>query len=155
MKGAGIREIGGPVQVLDLPEPATLTGSIGVLAGKPVLRGLYDQLGVTKELVVRGNAGRHSDYVPLDEENLGRLRSEAEAFYAEFVGKVASGRGLTAAAVESVAEGRVWTGRQAMTRGLVDALGGLEETLAEMRRRLGIPSESRTNSPSEWTAKVW
>ena len=124
-------------------EPATLTGSIGVLAGKPVLRGLYDQLGVTKELVVRGNAGRHSDYVPLDEENLGRLRSEAEAFYAEFVGKVASGRGLTAAAVESVAEGRVWTGRQAMARGLVDALGGIEETLAEMRRRLGVSPESR------------
>lgn len=124
-------------------EAATLTGSIGVLAGKPVLRGLYDRLGITKELVVRGNAARHSDYVPLDDENLGRLRAEAEAFYAEFVGKVATGRGLTVAAVESVAEGRVWTGRQALARGLVDALGGIEESLAELKRRLGVPLESR------------
>jgi protease-4 len=124
-------------------EAATLTGSIGVLAGKPVLRGLYEHLGIKKELVVRGNAGRHSDYLPLDDENLRRLRGEAEAFYAEFVAKVAAGRGLSAAAVEGVAEGRVWTGRQAMARGLVDALGGIEETLGEMRRRLGIRPESR------------
>jgi protease-4 len=124
-------------------EAATLTGSIGVLAGKPVLRGLYDRLGVTKELVVRGNAARHSDYVALDDDNLAKLRGEAEAFYAEFVGKVAAGRGLTAAAVESVAEGRVWTGRQAIARGLVDALGGIEEALGELKRRLGVPVESR------------
>jgi protease-4 len=124
-------------------EPATLTGSIGVLAGKPVLRGLYDHLGVTKELLVRGNAGRHSDYVPLDDENLGRLRHEAEAFYGDFVGKVATGRNLTTAAVESVAEGRVWTGRQAHARGLVDTLGGIEESLGELKRRLAVPDSSR------------
>jgi protease-4 len=124
-------------------EAATLTGSIGVLAGKPVLRGLYDRLGITKEIIVRGNAARHSDYLPLDEDNFGKLRREAEAFYAEFVGKVASGRGLSTAAVESVAEGRVWTGRQAMARGLVDALGGIEETLEELKRRLGVPATSR------------
>ncbi len=124
-------------------EPASLTGSIGVLAGKPVLRGLYDRLGLTKELLVRGNAGRHSDYVPLDDENLGRLRHEAEAFYGEFVGKVAAGRSLTVAAVESVAQGRVWTGRQAHARGLVDALGGIEESLDELKRRLDVPATSR------------
>jgi protease IV len=124
-------------------EPATLTGSIGVLAGKPVLRGLYDHLGITKELVVRGNAARDSDYVPLDTENLARLRREAEAFYADFVGKVAAGRGLTAAAVENVAEGRVWTGRQAHERGLVDALGGLEQALEETKRRLGLEPGAR------------
>ncbi len=124
-------------------EAATLTGSIGVLAGKPVLRGLYDRLGVAKELVVRGNAARHSDYVPLDGENLERLRGQAQAFYDEFVGKVATGRGLTVAAVESVAAGRVWTGRQAVARGLVDTVGGIEESLGELKRRLGVPIESR------------
>jgi len=120
-------------------EPATLTGSIGVLAGKPVLRGLYTQLGITKELVVRGNAARHSDYVPLDEANLDRLRAEAEAFYQDFVAKVAQGRHLSADAVQACAEGRVWTGRQARERGLVDALGGIEQALEEVKRRLGIP----------------
>jgi protease-4 len=124
-------------------EAATLTGSIGVLAGKPVLRGLYAHLGVTKELVVRGNAARHSDYVPLDEVNLGRLRAEAEAFYEDFVGKVAAGRHLTPAVVHESAEGRVWTGRQALARGLVDALGGIEQALDEVKRRLGLPPAAR------------
>jgi protease-4 len=124
-------------------EPATLTGSIGVLAGKPVLRGLYDRLGLTKELVVRGNAGRLSDYLPLDDENLGRMRHEAETFYGDFVGKVAAGRHLTVPAVESIAQGRVWTGRQAHARGLVDALGGIEEAVDQLKRRLGVPEGSR------------
>lgn len=124
-------------------EPATLTGSIGVLAGKPVLRGFYHQLGITKELVVRGNAARHSDYVPLDEADLGRLRAEADAFYDDFVAKVAAGRGLTPAAVEAIAEGRVWTGRQALERRLVDGLGGLEQTFDEVKRRLGLSADAR------------
>jgi protease-4 len=124
-------------------EPATLTGSIGVLAGKPVLRGLYDRLGLTKELVVRGNASRHSDYLPLDDENLGRLRQEAEAFYGDFVGKVAAGRNLPVPAVEAIAQGRVWTGRQAQARGLVDSLGGIEEAVEQLKRRLGLPETSR------------
>ena len=124
-------------------EPATLTGSIGVLAGKPVLRGFYHQLGITKELVVRGNAARHSDYVPLDEADLGRLQAEADAFYDDFVAKVAAGRGLAVAAVEAVAEGRVWTGRQALERRLVDGLGGLEQTLDEVKRRLGLSADAR------------
>ncbi len=124
-------------------EGATLTGSIGVLAGKPVLRGLYDRLGITKELVVRGNAVRHSDYLPLDDVEIARLRDEAEAFYATFVTKVADGRHLTRDAVEHVAEGRVWSGRQALARGLVDALGGVERALEEVKQRLGIPLDSR------------
>ncbi len=124
-------------------EPGTLTGSIGVLAGKPVLRGLYDRIGVTKEVLVRGNAGRHSDYVPLDDVNLGRLRGEAEAFYADFVKKVATCRGLEPLAVERVAEGRVWTGRQALEHRLVDALGGIEQALDDVKRRLGMSPLAR------------
>jgi protease-4 len=124
-------------------EPGTLTGSIGVLAGKPVLRGLYDRLGITKELVVRGNAGRASDYIRLDETELARLRAEADAFYGDFVAKVARGRRLAPEAVEAAAEGRVWTGRQAADRGLVDVLGGLEQSLEEVGRRLGLPPGAR------------
>ena len=118
---------------------ATITGSIGVLAGKAVLRGAYDQLGVTKEVVRRGrHAGLYSDYVRLGPEERDRLRAEAESFYQRFVDKVAAGRALSPAAVESAAQGRVWTGRQAHALGLVDLLGGLERALDEAKVLLGI-----------------
>jgi len=117
-----------------IAEGATITGSIGVLAGKALLRGLYDQLGVTKQVVTRGrHAALHSDYVPLGEEERQRLQAEAEFFYADFVQKVASGRELTVAAVDAAAQGRVWTGRQAQALGLVDALGGFELALEEAK----------------------
>ncbi len=124
-------------------EGGTLTGSIGVLSMKPVFRGLYDQLGLTKELVSRGNAGRNSDYVRLDEHEMRRLGSEADAFYADFVGKVAAGRGLTTEEVSSAAEGRVWTGHQALAHGLIDRIGGLEETLSALRDRLELAPDAR------------
>ncbi len=117
----------------------TITGSIGVLAGKAVLRGLYEQLGVTKEVVRRGrHAGLYSDYIRLGPEERDRLRVEAESFYQRFVAKVAAGRALSPAAVESAAQGRVWTGRQAHALGLVDVLGGLERALDEAKAQLGI-----------------
>lgn len=124
-------------------ERGTLTGSIGVLSVKPVLRGLYERLGVGKELVVRGGAARASDWVRLDERELERLRAEADAFYETFLDRVAAGRALDRAAVAAVAEGRVWTGRQALEHGLVDRLGGLEEALDDLRRRLGLSPASR------------
>jgi protease-4 len=123
-------------------EGGTITGSIGVLAGKALLRGLYDQLGVTKQVVMRGrHAALHSDYVPLDSEERQRLQTEAELFYADFVDKVASGRQLSAAAVTAVAEGRVWTGRQAHARGLVDQLGGIERALDEAKTLAGFAAD--------------
>lgn len=124
-------------------EGGTLTGSIGVLSMKPVLRGLYDHLGLTKEIVARGNAGRNSDYVRLDEHEMRRLGSEADAFYADFVGKVASGRGLSTEAVAAAAEGRVWSGQQALAHGLIDRIGGLEETLTALRGRLELSPDAR------------
>jgi len=115
-------------------EGATITGSIGVLAGKAVLRGLYDQLGVTKQVVTRGrHAALYSDYIPLGDEERQRLQTEAEFFYSDFVDKVANGRQLSRDAVAAVAEGRVWTGRQACARGLVDRLGGIEQALDEAK----------------------
>lgn len=120
-------------------EGGTITGSIGVLAGKAVLRGLYDQLGVTKEVVTRGrHAALYSDYIPLGDEERTRLRSEAESFYADFVHKVASGRKMSTEAVAAVAEGRVWTGRQACARGLVDHLGGIEYALDTAKALAGL-----------------
>ena len=122
-----------------IAEGGTITGSIGVIAGKALLRGLYQQLGVTKELVTRGrHAALYSDYVPLGEEERGRLQTEAEFFYADFVEKVASGRQLAKDAVAAVAEGRVWSGRQALQHGLVDQLGGIERALDEAKLLAGL-----------------
>jgi protease-4 len=123
-------------------EPGTITGSIGVIAGKANLRGLYDRLGVTKELVTRGKHAKiHSDYVPLEGEERARLQAEAEGFYELFLDKVADARKLSREAAGSVAEGRVWTGRQAWARGLVDELGGVEEALGAAKKLVGIPED--------------
>jgi protease-4 len=127
-----------------LAEAGTITGSIGVLAGKAVLKGLYDQLGVTKEVITRGrHAGLYSDYIPLGDEERQRLRAEAEFFYADFVDKVASGRRLSAQAVAAAAEGRVWSGRQAKSLGLIDQLGGIENALDEAKVLAGLSPEAR------------
>lgn len=124
-------------------EPGTITGSIGVIAGKATLRGLYERLGVTKEVVSRGRrAAMFSDYVPLGEEERGRIEAEARHFYDGFLDKVVQGRRLTRDAVAAVAEGRVWTGRQAWTRGLVDELGGLEETLDRAKKLIGLSEDA-------------
>jgi protease-4 len=134
--GYYIAAAGNPV----LAEAGTITGSIGVLAGKATLRGLYDHLGITKEIVRRGDhAAIHSDYLPLGESERSRITAEAQAFYDDFVDKVASGRNLGREAVAAAAEGRVWTGRQAHERGLVDRLGGLDEAISEAKALAGIP----------------
>lgn len=125
-----------------LAEAGTITGSIGVIAGKATLRGLYDRLGVNKELVTRGrNASLYSDYVPLDNEGRERIHAQADAFYRDFLAKVSAARGISAEATAAVAEGRVWTGRQALTHGLVDELGGIEEAFAAAKRAAGIPAD--------------
>lgn len=123
-----------------LAEGGTVTGSIGVIAGKATLRGLYDWLGVRKQLVSRGrHATLYSDYVPLDADGHERLHTHADACYKDFLAKVAAARGLNPAAAAAAAEGRVWTGRQALERGLIDALGGIEEALAAAKQAVGIP----------------
>jgi len=129
-----------------LAEAGTITGSIGVIAGKATLRGVYDRLGVRKELVSRGrHATMNSDYVPLDEEAHERIRTQAEAFYRDFLAKVSTARGLSDDASAAAAEGRVWTGRQALERGLVDELGGLEEAFASAKRAMGVASDEPVN----------
>jgi protease-4 len=146
-----------------LAEEGTLTGSIGVLAGKAVLRGLYDRVGVRKEVIKRGrNAGLGSEYLPLSEAERERLSTQAQSMYDRFLDVVAGGRTLSRERVAEVAEGRVWSGRQAQQNGLVDRLGGLEDALAEAKRQAGIPVHQpvfveRYPKPSRWwtTARRW
>ena len=125
-----------------LAEAGTITGSIGVIAGRASLRGLYDRIGVSKTLISRGrNAALYSDYAELDDDGRARIHVQAESFYRDFVAKVASARGLSTDAVGAVAEGRVWTGRQALERGLVDELGGLEEAFAAAKRAANLAAD--------------
>lgn len=105
--------------------PTTLTGSIGVVAGKMVTQGLYDKLGLVREsITVDKGAAALSDAVPMDDEAWARLNAWLDRVYEEFTTFAAQDRGMPVEQLEPLARGRVWTGAQAHERGLVDHLGG-------------------------------
>ncbi|MBM4040516.1 MAG: signal peptide peptidase SppA [Planctomycetes bacterium] len=109
-------------------QPATITGSIGVVGGKVVLKGLYDKIGVTKETFTRGrNAGLFSDYAPFSETERKRVEALMADIYNDFVHKAALSRKIPHEKMQELATGRVWSARAAKEVGLVDALGGLRE----------------------------
>jgi protease-4 len=120
-------------------EPGTLTGSIGVFAGKPVLAEFWDELGVHWGQVARGaNATMWSTLVGYSEHARARLDAFLDQTYGAFVDGVARGRRLSREEVLEIAEGRVWTGQQAEALGLVDELGGFERALALAKEAVGI-----------------
>jgi protease-4 len=120
-------------------EPGTITGSIGVLSGKVILSGLWEKLGIKWEGVEAGaNAGIESinhDYSP---EEWTRLQTSLDRVYADFTGKVADGRKLTADQVHDVAKGQVWSGADGKQKGLVDELGGFAVAIRLAREAAGI-----------------
>jgi protease-4 len=123
--------------------PATVTGSIGVFGGKYVVRDLIERLGLTTGTVQQGErALMYSPRRGFSEDQRARLAATIDAVYADFVGKVALGRGRSEAEIESVARGRVWTGRDALEVGLVDQLGGLREAVAVARTRGGLAEDA-------------
>lgn len=116
-------------------QPTTLTGSIGVVVARPMLRGLLAKAGIHVESLSRGQLAHIDDLtVPLGEAGRAKLRSEVEHIYREFLDRVAAGRNTTAEAVDEVARGRVWTGEQALERGLVDELGGFWDAVAAAKQ---------------------
>jgi protease-4 len=125
-----------------LAEPETLTGSIGVVAVAVNVKGAMDQLGVKVERVTRG---QHAlDLSPFTDSESGApapLRQLLEHFYWQFVDKAAQGRHKTRADIHAVAQGRVWTGRDAVAQGLVDELGGLQRALEVARQLAHIAPE--------------
>jgi protease-4 len=121
--------------------PGTITGSIGVVFGKPVLHGLYDKLGIDKELLSRGRFARiDSDYEPLTPEGRAKLREGIDDEYRSFVTKVADGRRKSFSDIEPLAQGRVWLGQQAKDNGLIDELGGLDRAidLVKQKAKIGV-----------------
>jgi protease IV len=120
-----------------LARKLTLTGSIGVVAIRPIAARLAEQLGVKRDVIARG---RYADLdavtrAPTDDERAVFAR-EIDAHYNSFVAHVARGRNKPEAAIEEVARGRVWMGDAALNVGLVDQLGGLDDALALVAREI-------------------
>jgi protease-4 len=130
-------------------QPGTLTGSIGVLAGKVVVGGLLDRLLVHRVVVQRGqHASMSSSDRPYSEPERRKLLEAIQRSYQIFLERVAAARGREASELEPVAGGRVWTGQQARERGLVDELGGLGRAVAEARARAGLRADAQLREAS-------
>lgn len=120
-------------------QPGTLTGSIGVVVGKFALGGTMEKLGVGVEGVESGKyAGMLSPVRPFSAEERARVMEQMQATYNTFVEKVADARASTPEKIDAIAQGRVWTGRQARDLGLVDDLGGLWKAIAIAKQRAKI-----------------
>jgi protease-4 len=124
-------------------EPSTITGSIGVFLGKPVLRGFYDWLGVSNEYILRGkNAGIFRETVHWTPEEKQKMQDAANNIYFNnFVPKVAKGRSKSDEEVNSIGQGRVWTGTQAKSNGLIDEFGGLEKAIDIAKQLADLPAD--------------
>jgi protease IV len=123
--------------------PDTITGSIGVVYGKPNLHGLYDKIGVTKDLLTRGPyAAIDSDYTSLSDLEKQKLHEGIAATYKSFVTKVATARKKTYDQIDPIAQGRVWMGAQAGKNGLVDRLGGIDTAVQVVRERAKLPASA-------------
>ncbi|WCJ22059.1 signal peptide peptidase [Euphorbia peplus] len=126
-------------------EDLTLTGSIGVVTGKFNLGKLYEKIGFNKEIISRG---KYAELLAADQRSL--RPDEAELFaksaqhaYKQFRDKAAFSRSMPVDKMEEVAQGRVWTGKDAASRGLVDAIGGLSRAIAIAKKKADIPQDKK------------
>jgi protease-4 len=125
-------------------EPATLTGSIGVLTGKVAIGKSLGLLGVgADDIGVGKNALFDSSIRPYTDDQLANLNHQADVIYGDFKAKVADGRKLPPAKVDQIAKGRVWTGADALPRGLVDELGTFWTAVADVKTVLGVTPDTR------------
>jgi protease-4 len=137
--GSGGYYVAAPADKI-VAEPATLTGSIGVLAGKLVIAGLLQKIGVSVDTAERGaNAGMFSAFQDFSPEARRRLDAFLDQTYRGFKEHVAAGRHLSADQVEAIAKGRVWSGEEAKAKGLVDELGGFGVALRLAKEAAKLP----------------
>jgi protease-4 len=130
-----------------IAQPSTITGSIGVVAGKPVLRGFYDWLGISNEYIMRGkNAGMFRETEKFTDDERAKFEEWIQkTYYEDFIPKVAKGRNKDVEYIDSVAQGRVWTGSQGRERALVDELGGLDRAVEVAKELANIPKDKGVN----------
>ncbi len=113
-----------------IAEPTTITGSIGVFGMLPNVKGLADKWGINAEQVTTNkNSIPYSLFEPMNEEQEAFIKEGINDIYELFTNRVAEGRGMTQEDVKAIAQGRVWTGVDALNNGLIDELGGLEVAL--------------------------
>lgn len=123
--------------------PGTVTGSIGVFAGKLVLRDFWRKLGVAwDEVHVGENALAYSTNQPFSEAGWRSLNRQLDRIYADFTAKAGEARKMDAAAMDKVARGRIWTGIDAKEVGLVDEVGGFATALSEVRKLAGLSPDA-------------
>ncbi len=126
--------------------PSTLTGSIGVFGGKLNMKGLYNKIGLTKEIITYGqNSTLSSDYGGFTPTERERVEKIMRTIYKDFVGKAAVGRNKSFDEIDEIAQGRVWTGQQAKALGLVDELGGLDTALSIAKEQAGFSDDQKVN----------
>ncbi len=120
-------------------QPATVTGSIGVVLGKVVIGGALEKLDINWDRVTFGeSAGIFSSTTDFSPQHLARLNQMIDATYADFTTKAAQGRGKSLEEIEKVARGRVWSGEDALAGGLVDEMGGLSKAIDYTKTRVGL-----------------
>ncbi len=126
-----------------LAQPSTITGSIGVLAGKPVLREFYDWLGISNEYILRGKrAGLFRETEKFTPEEREKFEEWIKnTYYNDFIPKVAKGRNKPVEYIDSVGQGRVWTGAQGKDKGLVDEFGGLDRAIQVAAELANFPKD--------------
>lgn len=129
-------------------EKNTITGSIGVFGILPNFSPLANRLGInTEQVKTHENSANYSPFVPVDEKFKAFTLEGVEHIYNTFVTHVAEGRKMTFAQVDAIAQGRVWSGSEAVKIGLVDQIGGLNDAIAEAAKIAKVKSYSTQNYP--------
>ncbi len=125
-----------------IAQSATITGSIGVVIAKGVTAGLREKIGAHREVIRRGeNAGLNTDDAPWSPAQRTRIEEMIATVYGAFKQRVADGRNLPYATLDDIANGRVWTGKQALAHGLVDELGDFDTALLAACRAANLPED--------------
>jgi protease-4 len=128
-----------------LAEPGTLTGSIGVVGGKLVLKGLYDKVGLNTDIISRGeNSGLLSELSTFTDSERATWKKMMEEVYRQFTTKAAAGRKMDLAKLDPLAGGRVFTGRQAKANGLIDEVGTLHDAINQAKQLAGLKPDDKT-----------
>ena len=129
-------------------EKNTITGSIGVFGILPNFTQLATKIGIhTEQVKTNENAAEYSPFVPMDEKFKAVTLESVEQIYKTFVSHVAVGRKMTVAQVDSIAQGRVWSGSQALKIGLVDKIGGMDDAIKEAASLAKIKEYSIVDFP--------
>lgn len=127
-----------------IAHPLTITGSIGVILSLPNITGALDKLGITVDTITTSSSAKFlNPMLPLTDADKQKLYMGAEQIYKRFVSRVAESRGMSFDETRAIAKGRVWTGEEAKKVGLVDVLGGLQESINLAKKRIGVDPETK------------